>query len=326
MTAKPILSDDSVLQVITRKEAMAQGLRHYYNGKPCINGHHSLKNLGGKCLECSRNEMREKRRLAAKPARVLLSQEEKKRRKAECDRQYRVNNPMTEAQKLKKSARMDVWRSENREKLNGFARKYYAADPEKYRLANKVWAAKNPEKVKQIYQSWASENKDAIKEYRDQYHLEHKVERNQQAKQWKSRNADLIRLYSAQYKEKHKDRLREYSKEYIKEKIKNNPVFAMKNRVRILILNQIRAMGYTKRSRTHEILGCNWEFFKSHIERQFSKGMTWENRSEWHIDHIRPLATASTEDDVMALNHFTNLRPIWAKDNLSKGAQITHLI
>lgn len=54
--------------------------------------------------------------------------------------------------------------------------------------------------------------------------------------------------------------------------------------------------------------------------------MTWQNRGEWHIDHIVALATAKTEADVLALNHFTNLRPMWGPDNLKKGAKQTHLI
>lgn len=50
--------------------------------------------------------------------------------------------------------------------------------------------------------------------------------------------------------------------------------------------------------------------------------MTWENRGEWHIDHIIPLASASTEEELLALCHYTNLQPLWAFDNLSKGAKI----
>lgn len=107
---------------------------------------------------------------------------------------------------------------------------------------------------------------------------------------------------------------------------KDDPVYAMECRVRGLIGSIMRRAGYTKRSRAHEILGCDWEFFKAHIERQFVKGMTWDNRSEWHIDHIVPLASAIDEQDVLKLNHFTNLRPMWAFENLAKGSQITTLI
>lgn len=120
--------------------------------------------------------------------------------------------------------------------------------------------------------------------------------------------------------------MREYRNNNRRERLKVDPVFAMECRVRGHLNTSIKRLGYTKRSRTHEILGCNWEFFKAHIERQFIKGMNWQNRNEWHIDHIVPIASAQTEEDVMRLNHFTNLRPLWAKDNLSKSDKLTHLI
>ena len=114
---------------------------------------------------------------------------------------------------------------------------------------------------------------------------------------------------------------------YKKARMQSDPLFALQERIRALLVIKMRQNGYTKKSKTHEILGCSWDFFKSHIERQFIKGMTWEKMGrEIHIDHITPISTANTEEEVVALNHFTNLRPMWAKDNLSKGAQITHLI
>ena len=80
--------------------------------------------------------------------------------------------------------------------------------------------------------------------------------------------------------------------------------------------------GYFKKSKTQEILGIDWIGLKEHFERQFTKGMNWENRDRWHIDHIIPLATAQSEDDIIRLNHYTNLQPLWAADNLSKGSKI----
>lgn len=116
-------------------------------------------------------------------------------------------------------------------------------------------------------------------------------------------------------------------REWKKNRIKTDPLYALQSRIRALIYLKLKAMGYTKKSKTNEIIGCDWEFFKSHIERQFLKGMTWGKMGrEIHIDHIVPLVTAKSEAEIIALNHFTNLRPLWAKENLSKSAQITHLI
>ena len=64
------------------------------------------------------------------------------------------------------------------------------------------------------------------------------------------------------------------------------------------------------------------DFFAEYIKSKFTEGMTLENYGEWHIDHIIPLATAQSIEDVKRLCHYTNLQPLWAQDNLRKGAKI----
>ena len=78
--------------------------------------------------------------------------------------------------------------------------------------------------------------------------------------------------------------------------------------------------------KTEFILGCDVNFFIKHIEKQFLKYMTWENKNEWEIDHITPISESKTIEDVIKLNHFTNLRPLWKKDNKLKSNKIEFLI
>jgi hypothetical protein len=72
--------------------------------------------------------------------------------------------------------------------------------------------------------------------------------------------------------------------------------------------------------------GCSFADFRNHIEKQFSKGMNWEDASAWHIDHIIPCASAKSIEDLHALFHFTNLRPVWAADNLAKKDKVLFLL
>lgn len=74
--------------------------------------------------------------------------------------------------------------------------------------------------------------------------------------------------------------------------------------------------------------GCSVEAFRSHIESQFRDGMTWDNwgrgwggAREWHLDHIRPLASFDLTDlkQVAEACHYTNIQPLWASENRSKG-------
>lgn len=103
------------------------------------------------------------------------------------------------------------------------------------------------------------------------------------------------------------------------------PVRAMHNRISRNMRNTLQRVGSVKSS-TFTMLGYTPQDLADHLERQFAKGMTWDNRHKWHIDHIVPISTAETEADVIALNQLSNLRPIWAKDNLAKSDKRTHLI
>ena len=82
-------------------------------------------------------------------------------------------------------------------------------------------------------------------------------------------------------------------------------------------------LGFRKESPTHKILGCNYDQLRQHIQSQFKDGMSWERFGEIHIDHITPMALAKTIDAAIRLNHYSNLQPLWAVDNLKKGARHT---
>lgn len=102
-----------------------------------------------------------------------------------------------------------------------------------------------------------------------------------------------------------------------------NPLHALKHRLRNLIGNSLRAKGFRKSTRTATMLGCTYEEFKAHIESKFPPGMSWESfLSDGHLDHHIPLDAADTEAEAYALNHFTNLRPLWGPDNLTKNATL----
>ncbi len=77
-----------------------------------------------------------------------------------------------------------------------------------------------------------------------------------------------------------------------------------------------------KPCKTEKILGASFFEVKNHIQKQFKDGMNWSNmgRGGWHIDHIKPLALAKTKDDLLILCHYSNLQPIWEKENLKKNS------
>lgn len=76
--------------------------------------------------------------------------------------------------------------------------------------------------------------------------------------------------------------------------------------------------------RTIGFIGCSSAHLRQHLEAQFLPGMSWDNRPDWHIDHIRPLSSFDLSDpeQFKAASHYTNLQPLWAIDNLRKGASM----
>ena len=106
----------------------------------------------------------------------------------------------------------------------------------------------------------------------------------------------------------------------------SDPIWAFNERARAMIRGAFSRQGFKKNSSTEAILGCTLIEFRLHIERQFLRGMTWENRSLWEIDHIVPASSAKTTEEAESINKAANLRPIWREENRSKGGKKTHLI
>ena len=110
----------------------------------------------------------------------------------------------------------------------------------------------------------------------------------------------------------------EYMRNYHKKRRDNDPKFNMMGRIRHRTREAIKRGGFTKRSKTYEILGCDWETLKEHIENKFVDGMSWENMKEWDLDHIYPLSWCSSIEELEIYSHYSNLQPLWRKDNQDK--------
>lgn len=138
-------------------------------------------------------------------------------------------------------------------------------------------------------------------------------------KLYKEKNKDKIREYNKKYRQENKKKLLE--KQLVRDRYRylHDPVYKLKHLMRRRLRTSLSARKWTKNRGLKLYLGCSMEELKFHIESQFKEGMTWDNHGKWHIDHIIPLASAKTEEEVYNLCHYTNLQPLWAKDNLRKG-------
>jgi hypothetical protein len=101
-----------------------------------------------------------------------------------------------------------------------------------------------------------------------------------------------------------------------------DPVFKLKRRIRHTLRGSFKRKGYSKNTQSQKILGENWNVVKEYFESLFTEGMNWDNMGKWHIDHIIPLSTANSEEDIINLCNYKNLQPLWEKDNLEKSDKI----
>jgi len=143
-----------------------------------------------------------------------------------------------------------------------------------------------------------------------------KLKKTYYNKHYKTPDAEKRRIY----RNKNKDRINKYFREYTAKR-RQDPKHRISGRMYSAIRKEIKKFGVST-TKTIQGLYTNEELF-NHIESQFTDGMSWDNMSEWHIDHIRPVASFnydSTEHpDFKKCWALNNLQPLWAKDNMSKG-------
>ena len=167
---------------------------------------------------------------------------------------------------------------------------------------------------------------DALRQKDAQYYLANKEAIKERTRAWGMNNRQQKAVVNREWNKANPEKARQHQRAYEKRKRESDPVHAMKERIGSAIRQSLIKGGYTKKNRIHDTLGCTFEQFANHIERQFAKGMTWDNRADWHIDHIIPISSAKTEADVLRLHHFTNLRPLWAHENAAKGDAMVVLL
>ena len=103
-----------------------------------------------------------------------------------------------------------------------------------------------------------------------------------------------------------------------------DPQYRVKMALHVRLYDAVKRQKGTKSAKTLELVGCTVEDLRLFLEAEFTEGMTWDNYGEWHIDHIRPCASFDLTDpeEQKKCFHWTNLQPLWAQDNIRKGAKI----
>jgi hypothetical protein len=184
---------------------------------------------------------------------------------------------------------VQVFQQTNRDPISERSKQRYIDNIDKYSKRNQENYIANQEERKEKQREYNLLNKDKRKKYN-------------QLPEVKKRDNDYMKTYSKSTPEKH-----------------------LATNIRCSISMRLREINSKKDQKTLDIIGLgSWEEFKHHIKSQFTDGMNWDNygnkiETDWSIDHIIPISSATTLEEVKKLNHYTNLRPMWHIDNIKKS-------
>lgn len=212
------------------------------------------------------------------------------------------------------------------------------------------WYEEHRQEIIERSRLWKENNRDRYNELTRLRRKGRKAERALEARKYRAKYPDKVkkaskRLYDAdpekyrarrrayyhRNREKELEAIRKYGKANRKRIIaqrrsreKSDPVVAMVERLRRRLVKAVARWRTCKSASTLELIGCTPIQLHNHIESLFLPGMSWTNRNLWHVDHKRPLASFDLRDPAQQREafHYTNLQPLWAVDNQSKGCRL----
>lgn len=197
----------------------------------------------------------------------------------------------------------------NKERISGRSKKYYE---------------KNSEYLKEYSKQFRKDHKEYYDNYNKIYKETHKFEAKEYNRKWQELNKAHRQNYRKQYRSENREAILKYTREHLIERRKNDPLFKLKGQLRHLIYHSLERKGYKKGSKTEKIIGCDYATFISYLLNTYRSryGIDWDGKEDIHIDHIIPLSTAKSEEDVIKLCYYTNLQLLKAKDNLEKSDKL----
>lgn len=202
------------------------------------------------------------------------------------------------------------------EKARAYHQAYYQANKEKIKALRATAAYKANQKI------WYEANKEKLKTYSSVYREVNKEKILANYRDYHQKTINERRVYAKAYRETNLETIKANVRNARRTRVKTDPLFKF-----VLVLREhsrraFKRIGVKKPTNTQTLLGCNWQEARAHFEKLFQPGMTWSNHGEWHVDHIIPIASATTLEEAIKLNHISNLQPLWAEDNLVKGHKI----
>jgi hypothetical protein len=279
-----------------------------------------------------RRERLDKRALSRKAKLALESTEERELRLSKQREHYRKTKPrLSDEQKLKKASYRKAYYAANRDQILAKQKQYVEKNKQARLAAGREYWRANRERILAKSKLYRDANKEKISIRRKaKYQQEKEVVKKKQRdyrKRDPQRYRDNHNRVQKEWRVKNKDRVRAIYNRHMKKKRSSDVLFWLKCAVRERMCCALRKQSSAKSDRTIVLVGCTVSQLRRHLESLFLPGMTWDNRGihGWHIDHIIPVSRFDLSDPAQqaAAFHYTNLQPLWAKDNLRKGDRVS---
>lgn len=213
----------------------------------------------------------------------------------------------------------------NKERKLEYQKAYYRSNKKQILEYNKKYRIENYESLSAKWKSYYDLNKEYISKYKRDHYQSNRENILDYQKKYRESNKDKISAFKKSYYIYNKKSIVNKYKIYRYNKIKTDPLYRSICNLRSRLNKFCRAASLDKKFHTMDSVGLSTHEFKLYIESLFVNGMSWDNYGKgddkWSIDHIKPLRTAKTIDDVYTLNHYTNLQPLWNPQNFSKGGK-----
>jgi hypothetical protein len=213
---------------------------------------------------------------------------------------------------------MELNKTNDNAEKNRIRREKYRNNPvaqEKHKAASKVRYQKNKQRYYELQKKWVDKNKEKVTAYKKQWNTENKPRLLEKAREYRIENREAINAW----RRDNKDKCNVSALAYQKRRRLEDPIFKLSGNIRTLIGGAFRRGSYGKKSKTQEILGCDFNFLETHLIGSAIKNYgVWLSCERYEIDHIVPLASAKTEEDIIKLNHYSNLQYLTSLDNNKK--------
>jgi len=219
----------------------------------------------------------------------------------------------------------EKYRIKNKKEIKEYSKGYYLNNKEKIAEYDKKYRKDNKEKNKVYAKKYHEKNKELRNKKCREYQIKNKENINKNRKIFRENNKEKIAKYDKEYRKKNKQKITQWQKEYTKSKKETNKLFKLKANIRTCIIKSLKSKGYTKNTKTYNMLKCDFEFFMQWLNGIASNGYTY-GIGNLHLDHVVPISLAKTENEALLLSHYSNFQLLTAHENFVKGNRFVNPI